>query len=228
MLDELSSQTCEQEVLACLKELPSGLTETYQRILDKVATLPTARRLLALKVFFWTITVRRPVSIAEMRILLSVQPRDKNPDQRRFIIDAEKTIYSVCAGLIQYRGSQRSIHPTHFTVTEYLDTYFRQEQVLKEIMGAYQTLDLRSNDSLATAVCLRYLSYDFVTELATTTNPAEATAILQEPEPKFALLLYAIENWPFHFISINDPERGAHSPFFYMLLETGITTLAYQ
>ncbi|ORY06230.1 ankyrin repeat-containing domain protein [Clohesyomyces aquaticus] len=197
MLDELRAQTCEQEVLDTLEKLPEGLTQTYDRILERINHLHQSRRMLAHKVFFWAVTVRRPVSVAEVRVLLAVQPTDSSFDDKRLVAKAEETILEVCGGLIHYRYEDRRIMFSHFTITEYLAQYFKRHDVLREIMACYGTTKLKSNASLAAVVCLHYLTYDFIGTLRTPHDCGDVDRLLEDRDrnPRLALLPYAVSSW---------------------------------
>lgn len=206
MLDEIQSQMCEDDILCCLKELPAGLSETYARIIKEIERL-TSRRLLAYKVFFWLYISRRPISVAELLVLLAIQPPSEALNEKRFIPDAERMALEACGGLIQYRGPDKKIFFTHFTVTEYIGGYLQQQNVHQEIMACYDTQQMRSSESLAAAVCLRYLSYQFVGGIQVPQDHAGAMALLKRSEPRFALLSYAVSNWFVHLEAMASPDE---------------------
>lgn len=208
MMDHLESQTCEYDMLRCLEELPEGLPQTYESILGRINLLPASQRLLAHKVFLWGVTVRRPISLAELRALLAVQPKADKFDEKRLIPNADSTVLAVCGGLVQYRGQDKRIYFTHFTVTEYLLQYILQEDIFQEILACYDLRELKSHDSLAAAVCLRYLCYDFVGALKTPQNFKETLKLVQQQDSRFTLLSYAVHNWFIHLGAIESIENS--------------------
>ncbi|KAF1997941.1 ankyrin, partial [Amniculicola lignicola CBS 123094] len=206
MFDHLQAQTCASEVLGCLEELPEGLSQTYDRTLESVNSLPQNRRLLAFKVFFWVLIMRRPITVAEVRVLLAVQPKYDAFDENRLIQNADAAILSACGGMLHYRGASQKLFFAHFTVTEYLEQYFQREHTLQEILTCYESQELQSNESLAATVCMQYLSYDFIAQLRVPKDCGQAREILDNQEPHRALLEYAISNWFHHVNSIPSPE----------------------
>ncbi|KAF2259080.1 hypothetical protein CC78DRAFT_548649 [Lojkania enalia] len=205
MINELSYQDCKFDILTCLERLPEGLPEAYDQVIERINKLPKSRRLLALKILFWGITVRRPVSVREMRVLLAVQPRLELFDENRLVQDADALMPKVCHGLITLRGSEKKIFFAHFTVTEYLECYFQRAHIIKEIMASYDTSDFRSNHCLAVAVCMRYLIYDFMIAIGMKVNREEASKLGRE-DSKYALLNYAHSNWLAHASLMNASE----------------------
>jgi ankyrin repeat protein len=204
MLDQIRSQTCEFEILTCLDSLPDGLLETYQRIMARINSLPVARRLLALKTFFWVLTVRRPVTVGELQAFLAVQPRSETLDKRRVVPNAEMTILAVCSGFIQFRHPDKKAFFMHFTATQYLHSYLRQQHVHQEIMSSYDVQNLRTNDGLAAAICLRYLSYETIGFITPPEDHAGVIALYESVQSVVPLLSYAISNW-FHHLELIDP-----------------------
>lgn len=203
MLDHLAAQTCEREVLLCLLQLPQGLSDTYDRILRQINTLPVSRRLLAHKTFFWALTVRRPVSVEEMRVLLAVQPTSPNFDEMRLMsdVDCEPLILAVSYGLLQLRGPAKKIYFSHFTITEYLRKCILGSSIFQEVMDHYDTSSFRTNDALAAAVCMQYLCYNIFGAHLPPSNIEDATRILDTQDRRYALLAYAVSQWFKHFKS---------------------------
>ncbi|KAI9771740.1 MAG: hypothetical protein M1839_002755 [Geoglossum umbratile] len=206
MFEHIQSQTSEFEILQCLDELPTGLDNTYKRILDRINGLPPPQQRLAHKVFFWVTIVRRPVSVAEMCGLLATQLTSNEFDESRLVLDAENLIMSVCGSLVRARYRERKIYPVHFTVTEYLKDYLGESKMLQKLTSYYDARELKSSESLAAAVCIRYLSLSFIGALQKPTNGREVAELLSNQEPRFALLEYAALNWFEHLRDVESPE----------------------
>ena len=207
MFEHIQQQTNDFEVLRCLDELPNGLSETYERILGRVNNLPQPRRVLALKVMFWALRVRRPISVSELCGLLAVNMTTEDFDETRMIRDPETTIVTVCGGLIEVRYNERVIYTPHFTITQYLKAYLERNEVLSEIMESYSAPTLKSSESLAAAVCIRYLGSNFISALQQPGSHADADNLLTHLDRKAGLLPYAISHWFNHVNSIGDPDR---------------------
>lgn len=207
MLDQIRDQTCEYDILAALNELPDGLPETYDRIMNRINSLKKARRLLAFRVFFWIITVRRPVSVVELRTLLAIQPQLKKFDERRLILDGETTIHDICGGLVQFRHLAQRAFFIHFTVTQYLSSYLSQQHVHHEIMSSYDMANLETNDALAAAVCVQYLTYEGLESLVTPTSHTQAMTLFNKKNPRTSLLFYAVSHWFQHLMLADTSEE---------------------
>lgn len=206
MVEHLQLQTCEYEMLKCLEELPEGLPQTYDRIMERINQLPRSQRMLAHKILFWVITARRPISVSEVKVLLAVQPKARHFDERRIISDADSVILAVCGGLVSYRGLDKKIHCTHFTVAEYLEQYLQRLEILQELMACYGVQELKSNESLAAVVCLRYLCYSFIGLLQTPQSSTDAGELLSRRDARLALLSYASSNWFVHTKLLDSPD----------------------
>jgi ankyrin repeat protein len=206
MVEHLQLQTCEYEMLNCLEELPEGLPQTYDGIMERINQLSRSQRMLAHRVLFWVITARRPLSVSEVQVLLAVQPKIQSFDERRMITDADSSILAVCGGMISYRGLEKKIYCTHFTVTEYLEQYLQRQDVLKEVLACYDARELTSNESLAAAVCLRYLCYSFIGLLHPPRKSSDAEELISRKDTKLTLLSYASSNWFIHTKSLSSPD----------------------
>ncbi|KAK7229267.1 hypothetical protein V2G26_001437 [Clonostachys chloroleuca] len=166
MVQHIKDQTTNEELMHCLSEskLPANLTEHYDRIMNTINQLPQSRRLLSHKILFWVDVARRPLRATELFHLLTILPSADREDgyrpSRYPSGDPEATILSVCGSLISLRGKSKVLYPIHFTVTEYIRHYFKNNNTLNELTVYYETLQISSANGLAAAVCLRYLSLD--------------------------------------------------------------------
>lgn len=206
MMENIEEQTTEAEVLHCLRdsELPAGLFEYYDLMMDRINKLPKSRRLLALKVFFWIDVARRPLGATEISDLLAVLPSQDNIkgfDRSRCLSgNPRKAITSACGSLVSVRGTSGRLYPTHFTVTEYIRKYLKTNDVLNEITGFYDSRQLKTSDSLAAAVCIRYLSLETTGDFTVSTSRSLAEKYLRlrllasEPD----ILGYTATSWQYH------------------------------
>jgi hypothetical protein len=79
----------------------------------------------------------------------------------------------------------------------------------KEVAETYETQQLCSNDSLAAAVCLRYLSMQFLVALKETpiSSYSDACAIFESDVLELDLLHYATTQWFEHLKQVEEPEQ---------------------
>jgi len=212
MLRHIQDQTTNEEIILCLEDLPQGLSKRYDCIINSINQLPRARRLLAHKLFFWITVARRPLKIKEVCAILAVKPAAtwiSGFVRERRINNAQTTILDVCGHLITARGTQNILKPVHFTVTEYLRDYMANEARYQEIAKYYEAEQLRSHDSLAAAVCLRYLSMQFFSAFQETLPAChtEALTISESDNPDLDLLHYAATQWFQHLSRTGQPEQ---------------------
>jgi ankyrin repeat protein len=166
MFDQLEAQTNVAEILQCLDEMPDGLNEFYRRIFERINRLRKPRRDLAHKVFFWIRVARRPLSVEELTSLIAMRIGDEALNKMRFLHDPENVMSSVCSPLVQFRHPGGLAFTRHFSVNQYLDTYFKENQIFQEIEACYNAKGLSCGESLAAAVCLTYLSMPVMASIA--------------------------------------------------------------
>lgn len=214
MFQYIEDQTCNEEIIECLDQLPLTLTARYDRILQDINALAKTKpqeRLLAHKIFFWISVARRPLTIKEVCGLLAVKPasdRENGFMEWRIPNDPYATIISVCGSLLVARGANRVLYPIHFTASEYLKQYMKSDERLAEITTYYEAQQLQSSDSLAAAVCMRYLSLTFVESLheRVIRSAADALKMLDSDGPRMGMLRYATIQWFNHLKSVPSPE----------------------
>jgi hypothetical protein len=218
MLEHIQNQTCEEEIIQCLDELPKSLSERYDQIMAHINSLPERRRLLAHKVFFWILIARRPLAIKELSPLLAVRPGSDSVDgfnPALQVMDPDSKILDVCGALITARGPKKTLYPIHFTVTEYLKDYINERSnTLTELTAFYQVRQLKCSESLAAAVCMRYLSLDMLVEHLHDRVPAahsdvEALSCAIEGDVLKCLgaLFYASTHWFHHLAAVENPSQ---------------------
>jgi hypothetical protein len=103
MFESLLLQGTVEKLLESLDQLPDGLDDTYNRVVEGINRLPLPRRLLANKMLLWIVTVRRPLSVAELRTALAIQPGDETFQENRLVLNASATILNLCGPLVEVR-----------------------------------------------------------------------------------------------------------------------------
>ena len=74
MLEHVQDQINNEEIVKSLQAMPPGLSESYDSVLSRINKMPSARRLLAHKVFFWINVARRLLKVKELCAILAVKP----------------------------------------------------------------------------------------------------------------------------------------------------------
>ncbi|PSN71685.1 hypothetical protein BS50DRAFT_234023 [Corynespora cassiicola Philippines] len=114
-LDFLSEFINERQIRRALLKLPTGLDETYRRLLQRIK--PAARSMVR-RVLHWTIAYPGRLSILELTdaIAIDIEAKDIDEDSK---VD-EDTLKRECSSLLRHvRGNKPEI--AHFTVQEYLE-----------------------------------------------------------------------------------------------------------
>ncbi|KAK3386039.1 hypothetical protein B0H63DRAFT_190945 [Podospora didyma] len=219
MLEHIRDQTTVEEISSCLQDLPKGLCDRYDRIMCDINALPDQQRLLAHKVFFWVLVSERPLTAREVCAAQAVRPTSPERDSslsslnRRILGDPRLAIPSVCGSLVQARGEEGFLYPAHSSVTKYLKKYMASGDRMAEIAIFYGLPPASDSDTIAAAVCMRYLSSTFIADLHCQLPENEETAenLLSrcQEAPQFDLLQYATTHWFEHArrITQNNPAK---------------------
>jgi ankyrin repeat protein len=115
---EICEQTCDEDIRGVIAQLPKGLRETYERILQRVCQRGKAS--IADKVFRWTGTVRRPLTLEEMHEAIAVQPGQDSFRHDRLTNGFFENVVSWCGNLVTVDEESRAVQFAHSTVRQYL------------------------------------------------------------------------------------------------------------
>ncbi|KAL9601597.1 MAG: hypothetical protein Q9219_002431 [cf. Caloplaca sp. 3 TL-2023] len=185
-LDVLSKLQSTQEISQALKSLPTGLYETYDRILQGVGRddEKTARRALT-----WLANAARPLSSAELIEAISVDPGDKGPNRDKGKVTLGDLL-RICGGLMVELKIDKStvVGLAHASVREYL-----RSSGTEPPGQFYRIPDERANQELA-HICLTYLAFDVFKN-----GPVGEYADHQSRLAAYPLLEYAAKNASIHF-----------------------------
>ena len=148
-----------------LEELPSGLVETYSRIMERLEKrrrkfLPTTER-----VFKWIICARRPLSLEELKEAIAFEPGDKSWEASKIVTDPSgQSIVQACGHLITIDDDDDTVRLVHRTVQQ----YFIEGDDCPPHRFQFQR---RNAEHYLGEVCVTYLSFsDFETQI-TRRNP---------------------------------------------------------
>ena len=143
-IESLASQLNKAAVRNALKRLPQGLDDTYDEALRRIDRQGQPSRELAYQVLSWISYAYMPLTVGELRCALAV-----TPGHFTFDVDAmtpERTVVSVCAGLVTIDPKSNIIRLVHYTTQEFFE----------------RIRDSRFPTAQAniTLICLTYLSFD--------------------------------------------------------------------
>ncbi|KAK6354415.1 hypothetical protein TWF730_008821 [Orbilia blumenaviensis] len=178
-IDDICTAITEDALRECLRGLPRGLPETYDRILAKIERshdFPMAK-----KVFNWIVAASRPLTLEELAETCAFEPGDEQYADGRFPTDDWKIIFN-CNNLVTvepHRG-KNSVHFAHSTVLGHL----REKDII---------VDTRAND-YAACICMTYLNFsDFERQVARYKPNAHEIQI-QNPKEWIPTLLAPSQN----------------------------------
>ena len=198
LFQETEQEIDDSEIIECVDKMPRAPNDVYDRILARVNQQDPLKRLLAHLIFFWVVSMRRPISVSELRGLLTVSFESNTFDKHGISSYDDKELLSYCGGLVQTRYAENTIWPAHFTVLEYLRKIMGKPGILEEVMSYYSIGGMRSYESLAAAVCLQYLCSPDIESLRKPNNRSEANELLQSYDSWCRPLAYAASQWQHH------------------------------
>ena len=138
---------------AALHDLPKGLTETYQRIYDKIIRKKSERQItLANKVFQWTVNARRSLTLSELQEAISIELGDEFWDRSKISTEPNgKRFLENCGALVLFDESDNTVRLMHNTVAQFL-----REHIFRSGESNHLVVD----------VCATYLCFsDFETQI---------------------------------------------------------------
>jgi len=186
-LERICGLRTDRDIRKALKTLPSGLDETFIRILEHIqAKKPEAVEEIK-KVFQWVVGSFRPLPLVVISEAISIQPEDVAFDPDGIANDLED-IVAMCGSLVTVERSNdiTCIALAHFSIEEFLRSY-RIKQGSVAIFG----MDPPGIHSELAKICIQYLSFsDFEAPCSTDEITARGA--------KYKLLAYASQNWIKH------------------------------
>ena len=125
-MDSLVNQTSARNIYRALERLPEKLSDTFHDAMRRAAAQPEEHASLAAQVISWIFYARRPLSVAELREALSVEPGDTRLD-RSGCHEVDLSL-DVCCGLISIDQEDNVIRLVHYSLQQYLESYWENER----------------------------------------------------------------------------------------------------
>lgn len=175
--DALKSCQTTEDVEETLKSLPEGLDAVYERVLERLDSLPDAQKKRAIQILRWSLFARRPLTVDQLAGILAIREGDKFLKSKQLIRDPHRHILELCSPFIEIRRAPHEpygiginvfhrpakdpddfVFIVHFTVKEFLlssDVMAR----LPPRLSPYSFGDHADNHLQLATVGLVYLSF---------------------------------------------------------------------
>ncbi|KAJ7476778.1 ankyrin repeat domain-containing protein [Mycena latifolia] len=142
-IESLATKNTIKAVREALQHLPEGLQQTYDEAMERINYQTKEDRELGLLALTWVANATRPLSAAELREALAIEPESTFLD-RDNLLDMD-IILSACAGLIILDEAVSVIRLIHYTTQDYLDSI--------------QSVQFPLAHTTIVSTCLTYLSF---------------------------------------------------------------------
>jgi Ankyrin repeats (3 copies) len=162
-----------------------GLDKAYDDTVNRIRDQEQGIHELAIRVLFWVVWAKRPLTTEELRHALAVEPGTCRLDKTNLC--PVKDMVSSCAGLVTVDSN--IIRLVHYTTQEYFQR--RDLECFKNV----------PRDIIATS-CLTYLSYNVFANGYLTESDLESR--LQQN----AFFEYAAQNWAYHIQDVQDTPQS--------------------
>ena len=175
-LDYILEKENPRDAIEALDTLPKDMPDAYKEVLTRIDKIKGKHT--ALKVLSWLFHAQRPMTIDEIREVLSIRTRP--PDTKlypQYFIDPVQIIH-YCQGLVELDHNSGIIRFTHYTVQEFLKENY-QDRLLAPT-------DLAK-------VCLTYLTFDVFED-----GPCPDKDAFNERMESYRFSDYAVRYWGFY------------------------------
>ncbi|KAH6700624.1 hypothetical protein BKA61DRAFT_495796, partial [Leptodontidium sp. MPI-SDFR-AT-0119] len=116
-LDSLANSQTPNEVRKALEILPTTLLETYNEVMDRIASQNDNDAQSGRKVLSWISHAKRPLTVAEIQHAIKIEPTTTMLGEGDLI--SQDIIVSVCAGIVTVDKESNIIRLVHYTAQEY-------------------------------------------------------------------------------------------------------------
>lgn len=173
---DLCDASSEFEIRKTLKNLPQGMTATYTRILEKIAT-NRSNVVPAQKLFKWIICVKRPMLLAELTEAVAFEATDTSWNREK-VPDAVR-LYQAGGNLVVIDEWDDTVRLAHHTVQQFLlDRPKHQSALATPFHFQPREADLEAGE-----ICVAYLSFSDFERQISTLRPDNAIPIVTLPLP---------------------------------------------
>ena len=152
-IQNICAQDCDRDILLALEDLPKDLPETFNRILLKLSLSDTSDKSRYKFLFDVLTVVFRPLSLAELREVLSIESGNITWDPSLLIHDIQGLVNS-CGGLLSVDEEYGTVHFAHHSINTYLSK--------SETLGSWSHFHVAKGPAEVhfSQICLTYLNLD--------------------------------------------------------------------
>lgn len=116
-LHDLCDQKSDDQILALLEDLPHDLPQTFERILRRCIRKHEID--ICRQMFRWAAVSRRPLTLAELREAITIEPLQEDWRPERLINDMKKAV-ACCGNVLFIDEEDQVVQFTHSSVKQYL------------------------------------------------------------------------------------------------------------
>ena len=184
--DMLMRKTSEAEVEESIDQLPDGLNEAYQAILERINSSDSTSRGRAFKILHWLSVSYRPMTVCEIVDGIALHPGQRQLNRKTRSNNPQRHIIDLCAPLLE-ESFNGTLELVHFSAKEYLIN--EQSGPFVNIATAHFDVAFSCVINLSTALILVPRYQDTATE-----SDLESQVV----KGNFGLQSYGQEHWAEH------------------------------
>ncbi|OBT52075.1 hypothetical protein VE04_08013 [Pseudogymnoascus sp. 24MN13] len=175
VLGEMDERDTQGNITGLLDKLPSGLPETYERILRKIKLAHGNDASFILRIIF---IARRPLKVDELAIicLLGLGTYDKTTLPTIQDLNEWRHEYRCCGAFLKVDEENETIHLVHQSAKDFLEDLSRHD----DLAGFYPEASASNFDMLH--VCWKYMSIEKAEKTALSEEVAHEAEIAHEAE----------------------------------------------
>ncbi|KAH7323578.1 hypothetical protein BKA65DRAFT_71178 [Rhexocercosporidium sp. MPI-PUGE-AT-0058] len=179
-LDEIGKLRTMKDIRMALNNLPTGLHETYEKILAKIST---GNVRLVKQILQWLVCDVSTLSLRDLHEALAIEPGLDHIDEESQL-SSEMDILDMCGSLVTVTASE-DVVLAHLSVKDYL-----LSSTIKSGQGSEFSLSSQEANAECAKLCLAYLNF---TEFRT--GPASGSSEFEARLLQYPFINYASFRW---------------------------------
>jgi hypothetical protein len=156
----LSIAHSKQDITKALEELPKGIDETYDEIMNRIKSQPAKEVQLAKRILGWITYAKEPLTTKKLQQALSITLDSTHPDE-----DAEtheQILISATLGIVTVDSKSNLIRLVHYTTQEYIERIRETQFPEAQTVIAKTCLTCLGFDMFTRrALCDEYIFYEY-------------------------------------------------------------------